>query len=95
MGLEKNGQFRYTPPVQSMMAFHQALVELEAEGGVTARGERYHTNNETLRDGMINLGFHPISMQINKALSSPPSYIPTTPILTSTFFIRDYPIVDL
>ena len=33
-GLEKNGQFRFTPPTHALAAFRQALVELEAEGGV-------------------------------------------------------------
>jgi 2-aminoethylphosphonate-pyruvate transaminase len=56
-GLETNGQFRFTPPVQVMLAFHQALVELEEEGGVTARGERYRANHQTLIAGMREMGF--------------------------------------
>jgi 2-aminoethylphosphonate-pyruvate transaminase len=39
------------------MAFHQALLELEAEGGVEARGARYRANHETLIAGMRALGF--------------------------------------
>lgn len=81
-GLEKNGQFRFTPPVQSMMAFHQALVELEAEGGVVGRGERYRNNNKTLRDGMVNLGFQPYLDAENQ------SYIITT------FLYPDHPDFD-
>src|SRR5580698_4675898 len=33
-GLENGGQFRFTPPTHALLAFHQALLELDAEGGV-------------------------------------------------------------
>lgn len=56
-GFEKNGQFRYTPPTHSILAFDQALCELDAEGGIAARGARYRRNHETLVDGMKSLGF--------------------------------------
>lgn len=56
-GLDANGQFRFTPPVQAILAFHQALVELEHEGGVEARHARYRANHETLVAGMRELGF--------------------------------------
>ena len=36
-GLESDGQFRFTPPTHALLAFHQALLELEAEGGVAGR----------------------------------------------------------
>ena len=39
--LENNGQFRFTPATHSMLAFDQALKELEAEGGAEGRGSRY------------------------------------------------------
>jgi 2-aminoethylphosphonate-pyruvate transaminase len=51
------GQFRFTPPVQSLLAFHQAMVELEAEGGVAGRAARYRGNFETLLAGMRAMGF--------------------------------------
>ena len=35
-GFDKNGQFRYTPPTHVILAFDQALKELEQEGGVIA-----------------------------------------------------------
>jgi 2-aminoethylphosphonate-pyruvate transaminase len=57
MGLEKNGQFRFTPPTHAIVAFHQALRQHEAEGGVTARGARYRRNAEVLVRGMRQLGF--------------------------------------
>ncbi len=56
-GLEANGQFRFTPPTLSIMAFRQALRELEAEGGIPAREARYRKNKETLDRGMEALGF--------------------------------------
>jgi len=56
-GLEKNGQFRFTPPTHALAAFRQALAELEAEGGVTGRAERYRKNYEALVAGMRQMGF--------------------------------------
>ncbi|MFQ5792967.1 MAG: 2-aminoethylphosphonate--pyruvate transaminase, partial [Acidobacteriota bacterium] len=56
-GLEENGQFRFTPPTHVLLAFHQALLELEAEGGVEGRAARYRENHETLLSGMRDLGF--------------------------------------
>jgi len=58
-GFEKNGQFRYTPPTHAILAFEQALNELEREGGVTGRGARYRQNHEALVAGMKRLGFRP------------------------------------
>ena len=56
-GLEENGQFRFTPPVQSLLAFKTALDELTKEGGVEARGRRYAENNRILMQGMLSMGF--------------------------------------
>jgi 2-aminoethylphosphonate-pyruvate transaminase len=56
-GLESNGQFRFTPPTHALLAFHQALMELEKEGGVGARAARYRANCEILLEGMRELGF--------------------------------------
>jgi len=56
-GLEKNGQFRFTPPTHALLAFHQALLELEAEGGVAGRAARYRANYQTLVGAMRQLGF--------------------------------------
>ena len=56
-GLEFDGQFRFTPPTHALLAFHQALRELEAEGGVEGRAARYRTNFEVLSQGMGELGF--------------------------------------
>jgi 2-aminoethylphosphonate-pyruvate transaminase len=56
-GLEADGQFRFTPPTHALLAFQQALRELEAEGGVVARGARYRRCQRTLAEGMGALGF--------------------------------------
>ena len=56
-GLEANGQFRFTPPTHALLAFRQALIELEEEGGVEGRAERYGQNHACLREGMARLGF--------------------------------------
>jgi 2-aminoethylphosphonate-pyruvate transaminase len=58
-GFEKNGQFRYTPPTHAILAFDQALRELDQEGGVPARGARYQRNHQVLLTGMRELGFRP------------------------------------
>jgi 2-aminoethylphosphonate-pyruvate transaminase len=57
---EAAGQFRYTPPTHSLLACHRALEELELEGGIPARAERYHANHRTLLAGMRRLGFEPL-----------------------------------
>jgi 2-aminoethylphosphonate-pyruvate transaminase len=54
---EKTGQYRFTPPIHVIVAFHQALKELDAEGGQKGRGARYAANGKTLIDGMRGLGF--------------------------------------
>ena len=56
-GLERDGQFRFTPPTHALLAFHQALRELEQEGGVEGRATRYRENYRTLVAGMRALGF--------------------------------------
>ncbi len=51
------GHFRFTPPIHTILAFEQALNELDEEGGVRARGERYRRNHVALCRGMRELGF--------------------------------------
>lgn len=55
-GLEKDGQFRFTPPTHALLAFREALAELEDEGGIAARAARYGRNREALIEGMSVLG---------------------------------------
>lgn len=56
-GLERDGQFRFTPPTHALLAFAQALEEHREEGGVAARAQRYRANREVLLAGMRRLGF--------------------------------------
>lgn len=56
-GLQANGQFRFTPPTHALLAFAQALDELDREGGVEGRGARYRRNHQALVAGMRTLGF--------------------------------------
>jgi 2-aminoethylphosphonate-pyruvate transaminase len=67
-GFEKDGKFRYTPPTHVVLALEQALAELELEGGLSARRERYRRNHEILIAGMERLGFR---RYLNPAVQSP------------------------
>jgi 2-aminoethylphosphonate-pyruvate transaminase len=58
-GFESHGRFRFTPPTHTLRAFSQALLELEYEGGVSAREKRYQANHRALVAGMSLLGFQP------------------------------------
>lgn len=53
----KNGKWRYTSPTHVVRAFAQALNELDEEGGVAARFQRYTANHDALVSGMQQLGF--------------------------------------
>lgn len=53
----KTGQYRFTPPIHVIVAFHKALEEFDAEGGVAGRGKRYAENCRILIQGMRELGF--------------------------------------
>jgi 2-aminoethylphosphonate-pyruvate transaminase len=57
---EKTGQYRFTPPIHVIVAFHQALTEFFAEGGQPGRGKRYMENCYVLIEGMRALGFEPL-----------------------------------
>ena len=56
--MEKDGgKWRFTSPTHVVAAFIQALKELAAEGGITARNARYNATNRALRKGMEELCF--------------------------------------
>ncbi len=57
VAMEKNGQWRFTPPTHCILAFDQALNEFLDEGGAAGRGGRYRANCKILIDGMRELGF--------------------------------------
>ena len=54
------GKWRFTSPTHTVLAFAQALKELAEEGGVSARHQRYLTNQRQLVEGMRALGFTPL-----------------------------------
>lgn len=58
-GMEKDGKWRFTSPTHVVLAFAQALRELQQEGGVPARQQRYAANNALLIEKMTELGFTP------------------------------------
>lgn len=56
--MEKDaGKWRYTSPTHAVIAFAQAIKELEEEGGITARQKRYEQNHTALINGMRKNGF--------------------------------------
>jgi 2-aminoethylphosphonate-pyruvate transaminase len=56
-GLNRDGQFRFTPPTHALLGFAQALKEFREEGGVAGRARRYRANRDVLLPGMRRLGF--------------------------------------
>jgi 2-aminoethylphosphonate-pyruvate transaminase len=56
--MNKDGKWRYTSPTHVVAAFSQALDELQAEGGVSARYQRYQANNHLLRQKLENIGIY-------------------------------------
>jgi 2-aminoethylphosphonate-pyruvate transaminase len=65
---EKTGQYRFTPPIHVIVAFHKALEEFFEEGGVAGRGGRYAENARVLIEGMRAVGFTPL---LEPALQAP------------------------
>lgn len=77
-GLEKNGQFRYTPPTHTLAAFHKAMELHAAEGGSPARLARYQRRHQQLVEGAIALGLQPfLSPEVQ------------APIITTFFYPED------
>jgi len=85
---EKDGKFRYTPPTHSILAFDQALAELELEGGIAGRAARYQANHRAVLSGLRALGF---SSYLPPALQSyiiTSFYFPADPKFTFLEFYR-------
>ncbi|MCO4200043.1 2-aminoethylphosphonate--pyruvate transaminase [Aeromonas hydrophila] len=57
---QQGGKWRFTSPTHTVLAFAQALRELDEEGGIAARHRRYSENQRTLVAGMAELGFAPL-----------------------------------
>lgn len=51
------GKWRFTSPTHVVRAFFQAMKELEEEGGIEARHDRYRENHAELVEGMRRSGF--------------------------------------
>ena len=79
-GFMKTGQYRFTPPIHVIVAFHQALEELITEGGQPGRGKRYAENCKVLIEGMRRLGFKPL---LPAALQAP---------IIATFHMPEHPM---
>ena len=58
--MEKNGQWRFTPPTHVVVAFEAALAAHAREGGVEGRFARYSKNCSVLSEGMKAFGFEPL-----------------------------------
>jgi 2-aminoethylphosphonate-pyruvate transaminase len=56
LDMKQNNQFRFTPPIQAILAFRKAIDELKAEGGVAKRAERYINNYKLLIEETRKLG---------------------------------------
>ncbi|MGA6106721.1 2-aminoethylphosphonate--pyruvate transaminase [Pseudomonas solani] len=80
--MERTGQWRFTPPTHSVVAFHAALEQHTAEGGVPGRLARYTRNRDVLVAGMRELGFQ--TLLEDRWLS---------PIIT-TFFSPEHPAFE-
>lgn len=88
-GLEANGQFRFTPPTHAILAFRQALVELELEGGVAGRAERYRQNYEICLAAMRKMGFKPYLADENRGYIISSFFNPEHPnFIFSDFYAR-------
>ncbi|MDR0302673.1 MAG: 2-aminoethylphosphonate--pyruvate transaminase, partial [Treponema sp.] len=79
--MDKSGKWRYTSPTHIVRAFYQALDDLEAEGGISARYGRYKENQRLLVEGMSTRGFQALL----------PAHL-QSPIITS--FLYPYPDFD-
>ncbi|SLM32915.1 2-aminoethylphosphonate--pyruvate transaminase [Desulfamplus magnetovallimortis] len=76
---QHSGKWRFTSPTHTVRAFAHALEELESEGGVAKRYERYSTNHDLLIQGMEALGFVPLLPKMYRS-----------PIITS-FYSPNHP----
>lgn len=57
--MNKDGKWRFTSPTHVVLAFAQALKEMEEGGGIVARAKRYEENNRLLIQKMAEMGIRP------------------------------------
>lgn len=86
--LERTGQWRYTPPTQVLAALIAALEQLDEEGGVKARYERYRRLCDILRQGMGKLGFEPFLLPDLQAPAIVTFNLPDPPAFSFEEFYR-------
>ena len=55
--MNATGQWRFTPPTHTVVAFREALLQHEEEGGIAGRLARYSRNRDVLIAGMREMGF--------------------------------------
>ena len=82
LAMERDGQWRFTPPVQTILSLDRALDEFEAEGGVAARAARYRENLTTLVEGMRRLGFETLLPDAVQAPIIVTFHMPADPCFT-------------
>lgn len=87
-GLEGDGQFRFTPPTHVVLAFHQALLELEQEGGIEARAARYRQNYEITLTAMQKMGFQPYVEESKRGYIITSFYYPKHPNFNFQVFYK-------
>jgi 2-aminoethylphosphonate-pyruvate transaminase len=85
--LQTSGQFRFTPPTNTLIAFREALNELAAEGGVIKRNARYLNNAQVLRTRLKAMGF---SLLLQDADASPIIQTVLSPRVVTFNFNRFY-----
>ena len=54
--MDDTGQWRFTPPTHTVAALDRAFDQLDAEGGISVRHDRYRANMATLLAGIRALG---------------------------------------
>jgi len=57
---ETDGQWRFTPPLQVLLALRQAIAEFREKGGTAARYDSYQALASRLIDGLARIGVVPL-----------------------------------
>ena len=76
--MNKDGKWRFTSPTHTVLAFFQAMKELEEEGGIPARSKRYYDNNREIIRRFQEMG---LKTYIDQEYQGP--------IITTFFFPED------
>lgn len=78
-GLDRDGQFRFTPPTHALLALHRALSELTEEGGIDGRAARYAQSQRALMEGAHRLGLRPFLPPERQSFVITSFYMPEDP----------------